>query len=589
MGLSDNERALLTFAMVAENEAGLIQVLHEFSRRPIHFWTHATVMATGLKRADVEAALRPDARLRASGLLHVDTSDFAFPLRTTDLIGDLLQRPDLDEDRLRDAVLPAAPTTDLVAADFAHLGDAYETARAVLRAALERQSPGVNLLLYGPPGTGKTRFAAMLARDLGASLRVAGAGSAEGVSNSGSVRLESLLLGQRLLRDGCSLLLFDELEDVNLDSGRGLVGARESAPTKQWMNRLLENNPVPTLWITNDVERVDQAFLRRFAWSMAFPHLSMRGRARVLSRHLRARDTVDEAEVSALASRFRVEAAVLASAVSNARLLAPDGVVRADSLERLLAPAQRLLLRDRAYGPPTAPVPWTPVGARASVDLPALADRLADWRPSDQAGLTLLFHGPPGTGKTEFAHHLAQRMGRPLLRRRGSDLLDKYVGESEKAIAAAFHEVSQGDAVLVLDEVDGLLRSRAHAERTWEVSLVNELLQQLEACRGVVICTTNAVDDLDPAALRRFVLKVGFEHLDEARAAALFELTLRPLATDAPPLSLRGVGPLAAGDFAAVRRRVIALGSRLSTAGLVEELRAEVRARVGERRRIGWG
>lgn len=79
-----------------------------------------------------------------------------------------------------------------------------------------------------------------------------------------------------------------------------------------------------------------------------------------------------------------------------------------------------------------------------------------------------------------------------------------YVGETEKNIRNAFFEAGREGSILFLDEIDGLPRTRAGAERGREVSQVNEILRQMEEFGGVLACATNFADNLDAAALRRF-------------------------------------------------------------------------------------
>ena len=123
---------------------------------------------------------------------------------------------------------------------------------------------------------------------------------------------------------------------------------------------------------------------------------------------------------------------------------------------------------------------------------------------------SLCFHGVPGSGKSALAAHIAQALGRPLWVRQASDLMSKYVGETEQNMAAMFAQAEREGAVLLLDEADSFLQDRRGAQRHYEVSEVNEMLQGMERFRGVFICTTNLMDQLDAAALRRFAFKLQF-------------------------------------------------------------------------------
>ena len=135
---------------------------------------------------------------------------------------------------------------------------------------------------------------------------------------------------------------------------------------------------------------------------------------------------------------------------------------------------------------------------------------------------TLCFYGPPGTGKTALAEHIAAELQRPLMIRQASDIVSKFVGETEQNMAKMFEEAEAEQAVLLLDEADSFLRSRKLAERNYEVSEVNEMLQGMERYAGIFICTTNLFQDLDEAALRRFTFKIRFHQLLPAQRERMF-------------------------------------------------------------------
>src|SRR6185312_6636950 len=135
---------------------------------------------------------------------------------------------------------------------------------------------------------------------------------------------------------------------------------------------------------------------------------------------------------------------------------------------------------------------------------------------------TLCFYGAPGTGKTALAEHIAKAIGRPLIIKQASDLMSKYVGETEQNMAAMFKEAEAEKAVLLLDEADSFLQDRRGAQRTYEVTEVNEMLQGMERYNGIFICTTNLLDRIDQAALRRFTFKLKFKPLSGAQREAMF-------------------------------------------------------------------
>ena len=131
-----------------------------------------------------------------------------------------------------------------------------------------------------------------------------------------------------------------------------------------------------------------------------------------------------------------------------------------------------------------------------------------------QQGIRILFYGMSGAGKTNLAHYIADSIGRKLLCKNASDILDMYVGESEKNIANAFSEAKKANKVLLFDEVDSFFRERSLASQRFEITETNEFLTQMENYDGIVICTTNLREIMDKAMQRRFHIMVEFKALN---------------------------------------------------------------------------
>ena len=133
-----------------------------------------------------------------------------------------------------------------------------------------------------------------------------------------------------------------------------------------------------------------------------------------------------------------------------------------------------------------------------------------------------------------------------------------WLGESEKAIAAAFEEAADLRAFLILDEADSLLRDRGVAQQSWEITQVNEMLTQMERHPYPFACTTNAPELLDAAAARRFLFKVRFLPMTADQIAEAYRRAFG-VAVLGLVLKLTGLTP---ADFATVARKASALGER---------------------------
>jgi SpoVK/Ycf46/Vps4 family AAA+-type ATPase len=367
---------------------------------------------------------------------------------------------------------------------------------------------------------------------------------------------------------------------------------RPRTMSKQWFNLLLETNPVPTIWISNRVSGIDPAFLRRFAFVIEVGNFTTGQRHRAWTKHLGGDSGLTEADVDLLAQRFELSPAHIGAAVSAARLVSNGSLARC-TLETILKPAERILHGRRVAPPVFRADGYMPELVNTDADLFDVERRVQECQPGDGAGVSLCLYGPPGTGKSEFVRYLAHRAGRPLEVRRASDILDKYVGGTEQNIAAAFEAALRDEALLLFDEADSFLQDRGGAHRWWEVTAVNEFLQQLEVFPGVVACTTNLFDKLDQASLRRFVFKIEFKFLRPEQSLLAFRRTLAGLGYTgevpaAVEIELTRIPNLAPGDFAAVKRRLTGRGKPASCEILLAELQAEVRVKSRSKGKIGF-
>lgn len=595
LGLDDIDRQLLEWACLIGGNRLLADTADALGNLSGSAAASALARIVGLPDSSVKRALGPGGMLPRSGLLRVEHHDRVtfrekFRVINHEFV-DAIQVPDVEPlDLLRGSIRRGDnPQLDLD--DYPHLAGELATLQAYLEQALEQRRAGVNLLLYGPPGTGKSELARIMAQHFACELFEVASEDGEGDLMDAEERLRAYAAAQRFLAKSRSLVLFDECSDAFAEGGPGGwqgSGAKGRVGGKGWFNRVLESNPVPTLWLTNTTADMDPALLRRFDMVIEMPVPPREVRRAIAEAHcggMAAPVTLD-----ALAASAHLAPAVLTRAAAVARAVAErQGAADADaSLLRLVNQTLRVQGHPeiRINDPARLPEAYDPRLVHADVDLAAMAAGIGR-----VASARLCLYGPPGTGKSAYARWLARTLGRPLHLHRASDLISMWLGQSEKNIARAFREAERDRAVLVLDEIDSFLQERRGAERSWEITQVNEMLTQMEAFAGVFVATTNFIEGLDAAALRRFDLKAGFGYLRPGQAVELLRRQCDALGLDAPAAdqmaSVAGLAVLTPGDFAAVARRH-AFQPLQDARDLVDALIAECALKPGAKPPIGF-
>lgn len=204
-----------------------------------------------------------------------------------------------------------------------------------------------------------------------------------------------------------------------------------------------------------------------------------------------------------------------------------------------------------------------------------LKDLTKKLKASKQTNYGILLYGESGCGKSYYGQYLAQELGMPIIKRRASDLIDKFVGQTEKNIKDAFIEAKQKKAVLLFDEADSFLFDRKYAQRDFECASTNELLTQMEDHPYPFIMTTNLKEKIDKASLRRFLFKIKYDYMTEKNVVSGvktyfgkdFALTKE---------QLKELKYLTAGDFKTAKRKLDVLeNSEYTNEKIYESLKAE--------------
>ena len=475
----------------------------------------------------------------------------------------------------------------------------------IMRSILKADAPA-QILLYGQAGTGKTEFSRAIAAEAGREAFFVQFGeAADEKLNASTSRRIAIVGAMGAVKPDTAVLIVDEAD--RFLNTRYFVFGSENTQEKGWLNDFLDHCRHKIIWIVNETAYIEESTLRRFSYSLRFQKFTRQERQNIwqkLARRHPLRKFLPPELLKEMACRYQTNAAGIASAMKALKTILPTEKANPTIVKRTLADLLERHLEATGHNPREKLghlVGNYDIGAlhtdtapeRVLQSLRAFADFIRGDTGQDKRHVNLLFWGPPGTGKTEFAKYLADQLSMGLLVKRSSDLLSMWVGGTEMQIRAAFEEAERERAILLIDEADSMFINRETAVRSWETAQTNELLTQMENFRGILVCCTNLLDHLDRAVVRRFAWKVEFKPLTDEGKMRLFDKYFveggRLLAAD-HAARLAAIADLTAGDFKAVwDRYAFVPGRERADETLVEELRKEVAYRKGGKESLGFG
>ncbi len=550
LGLNSTERDILRFVAimynyeVISNACSLLGDLNNIQA------TKAISKILNLRFSDVQKAFRKDGIFAKTSIVKLENNvhnlKYKIDVINNNFMCDLFVKCESMDEIFESAIKPCSKT-NLTTKNYPHIKEDMKILLSFLKNAVSKKQKGVNVLLYGSAGTGKTELSKVIASELNLKLYEVAYDDEYGYATEDR-RLRSYCLAQNVLSAGSNLLMYDEAEDIfntNNDEKRQYG--------KAFINRSLETNELPTIWITNNILDMDEAVVRRFNLAIEIGIPTEDVRAKIIKKY--SENLIDSKLVKKLAKNQFVAPAVVSNAslvVSNLNTKDKNKAFERVISNTLKAQGYDEIEKDEK---PSVDLPssYDPNFVNSDCDLTELMQGI---KASKNARICL--YGVPGTGKSAYAKFIAKSLKKPIIIKKGSDLLSMFVGGTEQNIALAFKEAKEKHAVLVFDEVDSFLQDRSMAARSWEVTQVNEMLVQMESFDGIFIATTNLIDNLDKACLRRFDLKLEFGYLLPEQAQNLFkkECTLLKVKFDENAAKkVSSLGLLAPGDFASVRRQ----------------------------------
>lgn len=558
LGLNVAETLILEFTLQLHQERLLDDVTEWLGPLTSAKVFRSLAIILNISEGEVRDALGPTSMLTKTGLVNLELNGAHLlrnklePFSLT--LAERLYSGETDPVRLLQGMINRCDAAHLTLDHYPHV-PTLNILRQWLHHAHHSARVGVNILIYGQPGTGKSQLCRLIANELQSTLYEVSSENELLRPLSGSRRLRAWRAAQRFLCSEQALILIDDAEDVFIETPGTLSTVPLSMP-KAWINRLLEGNAIPTLWVANDISSMDPALVRRFDMVLELDSPPRAQRAEMLQRASGGLLTSDA--ISHLADAPWLAPAVIERA-GNVIQCVSESLCDEQRRETLMLLINSTL---KAQG-------HTPIKHLVTGKTPALYDTafINSDTPLDEIDSALSPHhvarfclyGPPGTGKTAWAYWLAEQLKMPIVERKASALLGRYVGESEGNIAALFEQARRDKALLLIDEVDTFISARDELPSTWQVSCANEMLSQMSQFEGILIATTNRFDVLDAAALRRFDLKVRFNYLCDYQAMALLNLYCRELQLNDPqPAAINDLVKMAyltPGDFALVARQ----------------------------------
>ncbi len=434
-------------------------------------------------------------------------------------------------------------------------------------------------LLYGKPGSGKTEYAKALAKASGLRTFVF-KNEEESMHNSVLYRMNLFLS----INHPGSVVVIDEADTLLKTMDLGYLGPVPSR-NKGIINKMLENNKNKVIWIVNHTKLIDTSTRRRFNFSCKFTAMPKEQLRKIAQSKLAVLNIDENLRTRVLKSleKYNVTGSSVDNVVKtieNLESIAPaklesciDKIFDANSA-LLCEGIRKSKMRGKTKSGYDLHALNTSVSPDSIVEMIQNAEEFARSNDSVEKGIRLLFYGLSGTGKTEFARYIAEKLDKKILIKRASDILDKYVGGTEKKIAEAFEEAEKSNSILLLDEADSFFRNRENAFQSWEVTKVNEFLTQMEEFEGIFICTTNLRKIMDPAMNRRFHAIVEFKPLESEGIAALLKSYFGKYDfSDSDVSKIADFNSAAPGDFGVLAQKLRFMKqSDIDSAFIVEEL-----------------
>ena len=555
LDLSHHEVQLMTWVYLIHKDQAFQAFLLEFPNLSYQQLMRLVSKIVGTSENKIKQMLSYEAKLVQLGILKTNLYENApVPARLSllDSLFENLSEEDLNYGHFS-ADFTRASFADLTINDFPHLLDDIDDLQVFIQQVCKSQTKGINILIYGPEASGKTQFIKALADRLDLALYEMSFSVAK--KTPMETLLSTISRAQHLLEgDKKNLLLIDDLQNQFENDSSDFMDSESSASLKHLVNTSIGKNQLPTIWVTNRLDIFSYRDLSRFSYCLELKKPTRAMRQDFLRKKM-GNSNISESWIVKTATRENVPFETLEKIANFTKLVCSSKENQSAEVvfDKALSKANKFLKGADSASSLYSAEQYNQDFINADVDLAYVTDAL---KGHSEARICL--SGPPGCGKTGYAHHLAYLLDKPVITKKGSDILGRYLGDTEQNLAGAFQEAKSRDALLLIDEVDGLLSNRKDAQRNWEVSIVNELLTQIDTFKGLLVVTTNLFEKLDPAAMRRFDLKVKFDYLNNKQIEGFWDMYIEQHGLENDNKSRQEavcIKDLTPGDFANIERQ----------------------------------
>lgn len=601
LGLSDDERKPLQLIYVARQ----YEELNEFI---------SSVFTEDLKKAAIGMARMLDApldgrkfatalsygsRLNRYGLTYFDATGTASESLGLPLIDDeIIEKFDheMTDEQLAAILLDKSTKSELDIADFSHVGEQLDFVLDLVKKSVEKGERGINIVLHGPAGSGKTEMASAIAKHLGLTMYSIGEpGNDDGSEytdigskrSASDIRISKLQRTHALLEGSKnSIVLFDEIEDLLMKGTDSTKSA--DVDNKLEVNRLLENNPVVTIWTGNDPEKFHTAVRQRFTYSIMMDYPPTLVREKVWKRRLELEKvTLPDADVRALAREYEAPPRMIAKAVRSMRILG-GGI---DAIRKSLEADSKIAMgqTDGILNDAAIPEDFNLDFINADQNLPALFNRLVQ-RGNDKKPFSLLVQADPATGAENILRAMAEGMVMNTLEVSMGGLCAPHpMMPPEQKFAAAFAGAADSRKFLIITGLEDVAAAGDGETFFWKNGLVELFAEHALAHKLPFAVTAKPGTKLPDHVAMLFSDKVKLLSLAQDQNSVLYKQTF---GLDLPEGRLKDLDGMAAEDFNKAKsfaKRLDLKGDESDHGRLIELLiQFKKRRGVAEERPVGF-